>query len=114
AEGPHHSAGGRIAWGLLEHAPGASYLDHDRAHASRRRVHRAVRCQPPISIRAGWIDDRLDARYAINRKARRFGVADNVSLVFCEVDAIDLVIRHITLHPLDLRSHAAQDLARFF
>src|SRR6266566_3977422 len=68
----------------------------------------------PASIRAGRIDHRLDARYAGDRKSAVLRVAANVGLVLREVDAIDLVVGHVALHPLDFRAHALQNLARLF
>src|SRR5690348_13320847 len=59
----------------------------------------------------GRIDYRQDAGNTICRKITLFSVGSYGCLIGCNVDAINLVIRHVALHPLDRRFHIGQHAA---
>src|SRR5438105_15016793 len=65
------------------------------------------------SLRRGRINHRAHLRDAIGREAALFGVLAHGLFIGRDVDAIDLVVGDVTLHPLDLWAHAAQHSARF-
>jgi hypothetical protein len=64
-------------------------------------------------LRSGRINDAGDFAASISRETATLGVLSNGLLVPGNVDAVDLVARHIALYPLHLRPHAAQHAARF-
>src|ERR1035438_8899272 len=54
-------------------------------------------------FRSGGVNHRFDFRDGIHGKLTTTGVLTNDFSVGGDIDAIDLVVRNITLHPLNLR-----------
>ncbi len=50
------------------------------------------------------IDYLLHRRDAVSRKAAALGVLANSLFIGSDVDAVDLIISHVTLDPLDFRA----------
>src|SRR5437763_11070724 len=64
-------------------------------------------------FRGCWVDHSAHSRHTIRQEAALFGVLAHGLFIGRDVDAIDLVVGHVTLHPLDLWAHAAQHPTRF-
>ena len=69
-------------------------------------------------FRGGRVDDRTDPRDAVGWESAALRVLTNHVLARRAIDAIDLVVRHVAVNPLDLRpkvtQHAARGLRRSF
>src|SRR3989442_12421566 len=64
------------------------------------------------AFRGGGIDDRLHFRDAIGRKAALRRVLAYGLLVGCDVNTIDLVVGHVAMQPLNLRTQLLKHPAR--
>src|SRR5262249_39680673 len=60
-----------------------------------------------------WIDHLLDFGDLGRRKAADLGVLADDGLVLGEIDAKGLVVGHVALDPLNVRTELTQDLVRF-
>src|SRR5437867_786404 len=92
-----------------------SASDSSHVRTSARAVWiRMVTAQRKLdrSLRGGRIDHRADARDPVRRETALLRVLANRLLVGRHVHAIDLVVRHVTVDPLDLRTHLPQHPAR--
>src|SRR5437899_8703055 len=67
-----------------------------------------------LSFRRRRIDYRPYLRNSIRWKAAALCVFFDHLFVWRDVDAINLVVRHITLHPLDFRAEVSQYSRGFF
>ena len=59
----------------------------------------------------GGIDDVLDLRDAIRGKPALLGMFADQFFAGGDVDAVDLVVGHVAVHPLDLWPEISQDAA---
>src|SRR5262249_48328823 len=84
----------------------AAAVYHRRALLSRRGF-----CAVLVFFRGGGIDDVLDLGDLVRREAALLRVLAHHVLVRGDVYAVDLVARHVALHPLDLRTETLQDAA---
>src|SRR5262249_52799493 len=99
----------RITWRARLAVKGPSTPRSRRA----RRSHRVFIADPIGSIAVDRIEDRLNARDAGGGDPGRLGVTADLVLAVREIDAVELVVGHVALHPLDVRPHAGKSLARF-
>src|SRR6516162_888347 len=75
---------------------------------------RGMRRSARISRGLGcWIDHLLDFSDLGRRKAADLGVLADDGLVLSEIDAKGLVVGHVALDPLNVRTELTQDLVRF-
>jgi hypothetical protein len=65
----------------------------------------------PLCFCSGRINNLRDFRNTIGREPALFRVVPNHLFVWRNVDAVDLVTRHVALHPLDLWPELPQDPA---
>src|SRR5262249_35604247 len=87
--------------------PFAPSLRHDfgiRGMRRSARISRGLGC---------WIDHLLDFSDLGRRKATDLGVLADDGLVLGEIDAKGLVVGHVALDPLNVRTELTQDLVRF-
>ncbi len=59
----------------------------------------------------GRINHHLNFCNAVGGKSALFGVLKDHLFVGCDVDAVDLVVCHVTLYPLNLWAETGQDTA---
>src|ERR1700721_476368 len=64
-----------------------------------------------VSLRSCRINDRSHLSHRVGREAALIGMLQYGCLVRRNIDAVNLVVGHVTLHPLDLRTHALQHTA---
>jgi len=64
-------------------------------------------------FRGGRIDDQLDFRDTVGREPSLFRMLENDCFVGSNIDAVNLVGRHIAVQPLDRRTKMMEDTAGF-
>src|ERR1700733_6839231 len=64
------------------------------------------------SLRRRWVDHPPHLRYTVRRKPALLRVLPHRRFVRRNVDAVNLVVRHEALYPLDLRPHLTQHSTR--
>lgn len=78
----------------------------DRRGAANNYRFTAPQWQTLLGCRG--IDDDPHLRYSIHWKAAKFGMFADRRFIGCDVDAIDLVVGHVALDPLDRWSQFPQ------
>jgi hypothetical protein len=83
-----------------------------RPEADTRMNPKRTHGSEAVLLRRGRVDHRPHARNDIGRKASVVRVLPHHLHVRRNVDAVDLIVRHVAFNPLDLRAQASQHVAR--
>lgn len=67
-------------------------------------------CSQRLILGSGRINHGFDLGNAVGGKLALFGMRSDRSLVGCDVEAINLIIRYVALQPLNLWTHCVQDI----
>ena len=74
---------------------------------SREPPPRRRRSKLQLPFGGGGVDDAPDGGNAVRREAALLGVLADRRLVWRDINAVNLVVGHVAVQPLDLRTHVA-------